>query len=139
MAESNVPTGNAMERDPTGRSPHEAGAKMDEGKVRLGLVLMDFADALWAVGDVGTYGATKYSAHGWKYVPNGQQRYTDALLRHLLSEADEDVDRESGLLHAACVAWNALARLQRMFDAQKSCGEADYLEELNRGYAKDRI
>jgi hypothetical protein len=128
-----------IEADPTGRTAHEPGAKLDEGKVRLGLVLMDFSGALWEVGKVGTYGARKYSNHGWRYVPDGETRYTEALLRHLLSEPDEDVDKDSGLPHAACVAWNALARLQKMIDAQKPNEEADYFSELERGYAKDRI
>jgi hypothetical protein len=35
------------------------------------------------------------------------------MLRHLLQEKTEGrVDKETGLLHSAQVAWNALARLQ---------------------------
>lgn len=100
------------EVDPTGRNPHEPGAKLDAGKNRLGLVLGDFARALRAVGKVGSRGAQKYSAHGWIDVPNGIERYTDALYRHLLAEAaGEARDQETQLLHAAHAAWNALARL----------------------------
>ena len=48
-------------------------------------------------------------------VPDGVNRYTDALARHLLAEAiGEKVDPESGLYHAAHAAWNALARLDLM-------------------------
>ncbi|MDZ4378781.1 MAG: dATP/dGTP diphosphohydrolase domain-containing protein [Xanthomonadaceae bacterium] len=102
----------ATEVDPLGKAPHEAGAKLDAGKARLGLVLCGFARALQAVGEVGTYGASKYTDHGWVKVPDGEQRYTDALLRHLMREAiGEDRDPETGLLHAAHTAWNALARL----------------------------
>ena len=36
--------------------------------------------------------------------------YTDALYRHLLAESPDDPD--TGLLHAAHAAWNALARLE---------------------------
>lgn len=101
-----------MEADPTGKRPHEPGAKLDAGKPRLGLVLGGFARALQAVGQVGTYGANKYTDDGWITVENGQQRYTDALLRHLLREAaGEQHDPETALLHAAHAAWNALARL----------------------------
>ena len=101
------------ELDPTGRSAHEPGAKLDGGKVRASLVLGDFARALRAVAQVGTFGARKYSARGWLTVPDGVERYTDAMLRHWLSEsAGEPHDSGSGLRHAAHLAWNALARLE---------------------------
>lgn len=101
------------EVDPTGRSPHEPGAKCDAGKCRPGLVIGGFARALKAVSWVGTFGAAKYTANGWRSVPNGIERYTDALHRHLLAEAcGEKLDDDSGMLHAAHAAWNALARLE---------------------------
>lgn len=107
-----------LEADPHGLAPHQPGAKLDAGKVRLGLVLGDFALALMDVGRVGTYGAEKYTPHGWLQVADGQARYTDALYRHLTSEAaGEPCDPETGLLHAAHVAWNALARLELMLRA----------------------
>jgi hypothetical protein len=102
------------EHDPTGRQPHEPGAKLDAGKIRPGLVLGGFSRALQAVSAVGTYGARKYSPNGWRTVPGGVERYTDAMVRHLLEEADASDDEESGLPHAAHVAWNALARLELM-------------------------
>lgn len=101
------------ELDPTGKDPHAPGAKLDAGKTRLGLVLGDFALALEQVGRVGTYGAKKYTDHGWISVSGGVERYTDAMWRHLLREATgEAVDFDTGLLHAAHAAWNALARLE---------------------------
>lgn len=103
------------ERDPLGRDAHQAGAKLDAGKNRLGLVLLSFARALDAVGQVGTYGANKYTDNGWVDVPDGVNRYTDAMLRHLLKEAvGESHDPDTDLLHAAHTAWNALARLDLM-------------------------
>lgn len=87
----------------------EVGVKLDQGKPRMSLVLGGFAEALTAVASVGTFGAQKYTDNGWREVPQGQERYTDALLRHLL--ASEDIDPESGHYHDAHVAWNALARL----------------------------
>lgn len=100
------------EKDPHGKDAHALGAKLDAGKTRLGLVLLGFARALETVGEVGTFGARKYTDAGWVEVENGQARYTDALLRHLMSEArGEKLDPDSGLRHAAHVAWNALARL----------------------------
>lgn len=103
------------EADPHGKSQHEPGAKLDAGKPRAGLVLGGFARALLAVSEVGTVGAEKYSDDGWTHVPNGQARYTDAMLRHWLMEASgESRDHGTGLLHAAHFAWNALARLDLM-------------------------
>jgi hypothetical protein len=91
-------------------NPHTPGAKLDRGKPRTGLVLGGFANALIEVAKVGTFGAEKYTDNGWKVVPNGYARYTDALFRHLLDEQLHD--DESGLLHDAHAAWNALARLE---------------------------
>lgn len=106
------------EHDPLGKSPHAPGAKLDADKVRAGLVLQGFARALLEVARVGTDGAVKYSDNGWVQVPNGQARYTDALLRHLLSEGmGEARNPDTQLLHAAHLAWNALARLDLMLRA----------------------
>lgn len=91
-----------QERDPHGRSPHQAGAKLDAGKVRAGLVLGGFARALLDVAEVGTFGARKYSPSGWVEVPDGVARYTDAMYRHLLAEAaGERLDGDSGLTRLA--------------------------------------
>lgn len=98
------------EKDPNGIDQHSPGAKLDDGKPLAGL-LGDFSLALMAVVDVGTYGAKKYSRGGWQSVPEGQQRYTDAMWRHMLAENRGELD-ESGLLHMAHAAWNALARLE---------------------------
>lgn len=101
--------------DPNGLMPHEPGAKLDAGKPRVGLMMGGFSRALAAVAGVTTYGANKYSPGGWQHVPNGVDRYTDAMLRHLLSDlSGESTDPESGLAHAAQVAWNSLARLELM-------------------------
>lgn len=89
---------------------HAPGAKDDFQKPRMGLVLLGFQNALTEVSRVGTFGAEKYSDGGWQHVDNGQERYTDAMLRHVF--ADSDFDLESGMLHSAHAAWNALARLE---------------------------
>lgn len=110
-----------LEVDPNGKAANEPGAKLDAGKCRLGLVLNGFAQALKAVGDVGTYGALKYSDNGWMKVPDGEPRYTDALYRHLLTEASGEVrDGDTGLHHAAHAAWNALARLELILRLEKA-------------------
>ena len=113
------------ESDPTGRTAKDAGAKLDAGKVRMGLVLLGFARALQEVGKVGTYGAAKYSDNGWMQVPDGQARYTDAMMRHLFKEAiGEQCDKDTGILHAAHAAWNALARLDFMIRDREMADKA---------------
>jgi hypothetical protein len=101
------------ERDPFGKDPHQPGAKLDEGKVLAG-VLSDFSMALMEVAKIGTHGAKKYTRGGWQTVENGIERYSDALWRHLLKENRSALDEDSGMLHAAHLAWNALARLELM-------------------------
>lgn len=88
------------------------GVKYDDGKIRAGLVLGDFARALSAVARVGTFGADKYTDRGWLEVSQARERYTDAMLRHYLLEASGiETDSDSKLHHDAHLAWNALARL----------------------------
>ena len=72
-----------------------------------------FPRAIEAVASVSAFGASKYAWKGWESVPDGFNRYSDALVRHLAYEGKgEVVDPDSGLLHAAHSAWNALARLE---------------------------
>ena len=109
------------EADPHGTPAHQPGAKLDAGKPRAALVLGDFAHALAAVVDVGTFGARKYTDHGWLSVPDGAERYTDAMLRHWLAEHHgQPTDPQTDLLHAAHLAWNALARLELQLRALKA-------------------
>ena len=104
----------AAEIDPRGLKSGDPGAKFDAGKVRPSLILNAMPLAILAVSEVGTYGANKYSENGWKDVDNGIARYTDAMDRHRIKEGLEVFDGDSGLMHAAQVAWNALARLELM-------------------------
>lgn len=103
------------------RTPSAApGVKHDQGKPRVGLVLGSFPRALLSVAEVGTFGAKKYTDDGWLHVPDAHARYTDAMLRHWLAEAaGAETDPESGLAHAAHMAWGALARLELMLRAQE--------------------
>ncbi len=108
------------EHDPTGRNQHEPGAKLDAGKPRPALVLGGFSRALRAVTEVGTFGAAKYTDNGWRTVPDGPQRYTDAMLRHWLADPGGlSPDHDSGLAHAAHLTWNALARLELMLTEEE--------------------
>lgn len=96
---------------------HLPGLKYDDGKPNLSLVFGGFPKALLDVGYVGTFGARKYTPEGWKHVPNLQQRYMSALLRHTFAVLQNDLwDRETGRHHLAHVAWNALALLEDLFE-----------------------
>lgn len=109
------------ERDPHGVDPHVPGAKLDAGKVRAWLCISGFSRALMAVADVTTKGAVKYTPNGWRDVPNGQERYKDAMMRHQLSLGQgEQIDKDTGCLHLAQVAWNALAALE--LELTEACG-----------------
>lgn len=80
-----------------------------------------FPRAIQAVAAVSGFGASKYAWKGWEGVADGFSRYSDAMVRHLTYEgAGEDVDPDSGLLHAAHVAWNALARLELLIKERES-------------------
>ena len=104
-----------IEKDPNGLNQHQAGAKLDNGTNRIGLVINGSSRAISLGSGVGTYGANKYSDNGWMEVENGVARYTDAMYRHLMSEASGELkDADTDILHAAHAAWNALARLDLM-------------------------
>lgn len=118
--------------DPMGKGQHEPGAKLDSGKPLAGLMIHDFAKALLAVAEVTTYGAMKYSESGWKCVPKGIKRYRDARMRHILMGDIEELDAESGLMHDAHVAWNALAilqmKLERKNGSERSATEPESIK-----------
>lgn len=109
------------EHDPAGLSPGAPGAKLDAGKPPvLRGVVQHFPRAVLAVAEVTAYGARKYNWLGWRHVPNGIERYADALGRHLVEEGiDGPIDPGSGLLHAAHAAWNALARLELLLTQEE--------------------
>lgn len=101
-----------QEKDPGGKSPHQPGAKLDQGKVRAGLLFRDFGSALREIAQVTTFGADKYTPSGWRHVPNGKERYFDAAIRHLLVSGVEELDAESGLGHLEHAVWNLLAVIE---------------------------
>ena len=95
----------------------QQGLKYDTGKPRIYEMIEDFKEPLTEVAKVWAFGADKYAKHNWAYVDNAEDRYSNALLRHML-EGDTR-DDESGLLHASHVAWNALARLYFIIQKNK--------------------
>ena len=120
------------ESDPNGVAAHTPGAKLDHGKPAIWRGLLDyFPRACIAVADVSTRGAAKYAWKGWESVPDGINRYGDALGRHQVKESIEGLwDIGVGglgpdVLHASQVAWNALARLELiMRELEKKNGTA---------------
>lgn len=95
----------------------ETGTKYDTGKPRLFEMIEDFKEPLEEVAKVWAFGADKYKKHNWAYVDNAYDRYSNALVRHLVQ--GKTCDDESKLLHAAHVAWNSLARLHFILEEQK--------------------
>src|SRR5712671_1661436 len=109
------------EKDPHGKAAKQPGSKLDAGKSPIWRGVLDyFPRAVRAVADLSAYGANKYSWKGWEAVPDGINRYGDAMVRHIVKEAIEgpwdveiklDPKHPADIRHATQVAWNALARL----------------------------
>ena len=75
------------------------GRKYDGDKAKLYLLP---PKSILEVGKVLTYGAEKYDAENWRKVPDLQNRYTSAALRHIFAHIDgESDDEETGLSHLA--------------------------------------
>lgn len=100
-------------KDDSGKAPVYAG------------FLAYFPRAARAVALVSAAGYEKYGEWaGWRRVPDGRRRYTDAMARHMLNEAtgkvydmvDDMGQPGTRCLEAAMVAWNALARLDKMLE-----------------------
>lgn len=67
--------------------------------------------ALRAIGDVYAYGERKYASWNWAK-GMAWSRVSDAMLRHYERfSMGEKRDEESGLLHTAHMAWNAITLL----------------------------
>lgn len=101
------------EKDPNGLDSKEPGAKLDAGKSPVFRGLLDyFPRACLAVADVSAAGAAKYSWKGWESVPDGVDRYSDAMGRHIVNMSIDGPYDPDGFLHRAQIAWNALAALE---------------------------
>ncbi len=79
------------------------GQKHDQEKLQWNLIPWS---SLKQVVEVLMFGSKKYEKDNWKYVDNGEERYLDAAMRHLISYiSGEKNDPESGknhLAHATC-------------------------------------
>ena len=69
--------------------------------------------ALAEVAKNGMYGRSKYSAYNWKKASTASETF-DCLMRHILRFwQGEDDDPESAVKHLACIAWNAMAAIEK--------------------------
>lgn len=80
--------------------------KFDGGKARMELIPMPVVEE---IAKVLTFGAAKYAPDGWKHLPDAEDRYLGALLRHISAiQRGETHDPESGLSHISHVACNSM-------------------------------
>lgn len=101
------------------------GIKYDNGKLRLAEMIVDFRVPLEELCKVWEFGADKYEKSNWKKLDNGIDRYSNALMRHLIAEDICIYDNESNLLHAAHIAFNALARLHFIIENEELLNVCD--------------
>jgi len=84
-------------------TPCPPGSKYDSDKLRYDLLDPVFMEGIV---DVLTTGAQKYADNNWNKVPDPQNRYYAAAMRHLQAwRKGEKLDSETGkshLYHAAC-------------------------------------
>lgn len=95
------------------------GEKQDDGKLPLGIVIQrQFPNALKGIAECSLYGHNKYKEtdQDWlncQRVDNGEERYLDAAMRHLLDAGTDlkgiDV---SGLEHIKQSVWNMMQLLE---------------------------
>lgn len=87
------------------------GKKYDTGKPMVGTLCRVFPRALLGVGKCIEFGTRKYpNPNNWRNVEDGEKRYLDSLMRHLLKHlSGQERDEETGLPHLFHACWNLLA------------------------------
>lgn len=91
------------------------GRKDDSDKNRLDLIEPEFIEG---IGNVLTFGASKYEPNNWQNVEDPENRYYAAAMRHLMAwRKGEKVDEESGLSHLEHAATNIMFLLH--FDREE--------------------
>lgn len=105
------------------------GIKYDKEKARMAEFLMDFEPVLESLARIWEFGANKYGVSNWKAVEDGERRFSNALMRHLLAETHQYLDSETKLPHAAHVAFNALMRLYFIVNKTRTPEELE--EKIN--------
>jgi hypothetical protein len=111
-----------------------AGRKDDGGKLDVTLFFNDLPHAIEGVTEVLQWAITKkqpvpYVRGSWQQVPQFQQRYQSAQLRHELNRAKaghaqvqstaEPLDAETGLMELAHIATDAMFRLEMAMRKRK--------------------
>jgi hypothetical protein len=83
------------------------GIKELKNKLKYSLLPLDTLEEVIRVLE---YGAKKYEAQNWRYVNPRAEIYFEAMMRHAVARyyRGEHNDPESGLLHTAHMATNAL-------------------------------
>lgn len=73
--------------------------KLDQGKDRWELLPLG---PIWYIVKVISYGAVKYAPNAWQRLPDFENRYYAAAMRHITAwRQGEKIDKESGLPHLA--------------------------------------
>ena len=87
------------------------GKKYDTGKSMVGTLCRVFPRALLGVGKCIEFGTHKYPKHdNWRMVEDGEKRYLDSLMRHLLKHlSGQERDDETNIPHLFHDCWNLLA------------------------------
>jgi hypothetical protein len=103
------------------------GVKKDNEKLPMGIVIQrQFPNALKAIAKCSLYGHNKYEETdldwmNFERLENAEERYFNALFRHLL-DCGLDLDKkdsESELPHIYHVVWNAMALLELLTKNKK--------------------
>ena len=110
------------------------GRKYDSEKPKLHLLP---PKAVIEVGKVLTFGAAKYDPENWKKVPDLQNRYTSAALRHIFAHMDgEELDPETSLSHLAhamcCLLFKLEIELENAKIEEEKPRETDSAEHTAR-------
>lgn len=97
-----------MEQKTETKNTSKKNDRIDDKPMWELLPLQDIEDVV----KVYTAGAKKYGPDKWQNLPDGYKRYKAALFRHLVEyEKGNWLDEETGCIHLAQVAWNAIAML----------------------------
>lgn len=92
----------------------QEGEKFDRGKDRFSLVPLP---ALQEVMKVLEHGAEKYDVDNWRLIDDFENRYYDAIFRHLFAYKNGEVlDKESGVSHLAHAACGVMFLLNRQLE-----------------------
>lgn len=110
------------------RAPALGGARFNAGKTRLDLI--PGPGALSEVANVATFGLHKYDAHNWRKGLSWSDCFRAILSHSFKFFTGEDRDPESGCLHVAHTAWNALALTEMMLSGQRYLSFDDRPREI---------